>query len=892
MWSSIRASLCRLINIARPHRQAGSLDRELEFHLDMEIQENLRLGMSPDEARRRALISLGGLDQTKEVYWETGVNRWLGAIARDVRYGFRMLRRNLGLAAAAIITLTLCIGANTAIFSMLYALIIKPLPYRDPGRIVEISNSWPKQKLDRWPSSILQYLDFRAHTDTFTHFGLWEPLECTLGKQGEVERANGALATADMFNVFDLEPVAGRFFTLDDSLPENNRVIVLAQSFWESRYQKNPGVVGSTMRIDGVQYQIVGVAPRALEAFDARVRFVTPLSWSPDQVKTMFRYNMLPRLYGRLKPAATMGDAYAQINALEQRYYENAPPQTRDALDRSGHRMSIDTVHSQRTEPVKLRVLLLEAGVLFVLLIGCGNIANLLLAHSNARQSELAIRIALGAERSTIVRQLLIESLLLTSLGAIFGLALAWGALKVVNKFTAQLLPNNLPFQIDGRMLAFTALLAIVTALLIGLLPILHVLGRNLCAVIPNQSRSVSSSRSIRSMSGTLVVVQMAVTLMLLAGAGLLIRSFANVLSVDLGFNPRQLVTARVGLPPEYRRDNHARQFPQQLLARLREISGAKSISLATDTPFQARPYFSYGITIRDYKAREGEPSLASYNLGATVSFLDALQIPLIEGRWFTEADMSDGRDTFVVDRDFARRYFPGGSAVGHHMAVGGPPAKPEGWGEIIGVAGKVHYRGVEEETGMPFIYYPMKEVRMDGISIFLRTDRPATELLAQVREKVKSLDPGLAVFRAGPMESFSSPAFDERQAIMLLLCTFAGIALFLSAVGVYGVLACDVAQRTREIGIRSAMGATRTQITKLILKQGLWKAGIGLVLGITGALLLSRSIASLLFDLKPTDPFSYGAVSILLLVVAWLASYLPALRAARINPTIALRSE
>jgi putative ABC transport system permease protein len=892
MWASIRAFLYRLINITRRHRSNGSLDSEIEFHLDMEIKENLRQGMSLEEARRRALIALGGIDQTKEIYRETGTIRWLGAIARDVRYGSRMFGKNPTLSAAALVTLTLCIGANTAIFSMLYALIIKPLPFREPSRIVEISNSWPKQKLDRWPSSIVQYLDFRDHTDAFTHLGLWEPWECTLGEQDGAARSNGALATADMFGVFDLKPILGRFFTLENSVPANDRVLVLTQSFWESHFQKNPGILGQSMRIDGVSYQIVGVAPRTLEAFDARVKFVVPLSWPPDQVKTMFRYNMLPRLYGRLKPAATISGSYCQIAALEQRFYESAPPPTRDALDRSGHRISIDTIHSQRTEPVKLRIYLLEGGVLFVLLIGCGNIANLLLAHSNARRSELAIRIALGAERGAIVRQLLVESLILTWLGAVLGLALSWGALKAVNKFTAQLLPNTLPFVIDSRILGFTAFLAIMTALLIGLFPVLHVLGGNLLTVIPNQSRSISKSRSIRSMSGSLIVVQMAVTLMLLAGAGLLIRSFANVLRIDPGFNPRQLVTARVGTPPDYRRDNRGRQFPQELLDKLREIPGVKSISLATDTPYQARPYFSYPVLIRNYKAPTGEPSSASYNLGATASYLDAMQIPLIEGRWFNEADIKDVRNKFVVDKDFARRYFPGGSAVGRQIAIGSEPEKPEGWGDIIGVVGKVRYLGVEEETGMPFIYYPLKEVQMDGVSIFLRGDRPVSDLLAQVREKVKALDPGLAVFREGPMESFSSPSFNERQAIMLLLCGFAGIALFLSAVGVYGVLACDVSQRTREIGIRSAMGATRKQITELILRQGLWKAGVGLALGIAGALLLSHFIASLLFDLKPTDPLSYGVVSMLLLVVAWLASYLPARRAARIDPIVALRSE
>jgi putative ABC transport system permease protein len=892
MWPSIRRILCLLFNSTRFGKAAQSLDKELEFHLHMEIEENIEKGMSREEARRRALIALGGIEQTREAYHATASLQWFSAIVRDARFGSRMFFKKPVMSVAVILTLTLCIGANSAIFSMLYALIINPLPYREPSRIVEISNSWPKQKLDRWPSSVAQYLDFTLHTSAFASLGLWQPLECTLEEEERAVRSNGAEATAGMFEVFDVKPVLGQFFTLENSAPANNRVLIITQSFWESRFQNNFGIIGQSMLVDGAPYQIIGVAPRALEAFDARVRFVVPLSWPPEREKAALRYSMMPRLYGRLKPAASIGVAYSQVSAIERRFYENTDPGTRAMLDQSGHRVDIDTVQSQRTAPVRSRFYFLEGGVLFVLLIGCGNIANLLLAHSNARQPELAIRLALGAERTAIARQLLIECLILTFWGAALGLAFTWGALKIVNNFAAQLLPNNLPFAIDGRILGFTAFLAVLTALFIGLFPVLHVLGGNQLPVLSSQSRTASKDRSMRTMSGTLIVAQLSVTLMLLAGAGLLIRSFANVLKVDPGFNPHQLITSRVALPPDYRSGDRLRNFPQTLLNKLREIPGLKSISLATDTPYQARTYWPNPVAIRDYKARVGEPPSATYYLGASISYLDALQIPLIEGRWFDATDMKDERNRFIVDWDFARRYFPGGSAVGRQIAIGGPPEKSDGWGEIIGVVGNVHYRGVEEETGMPFVYYPLKTVKMDGISMFFRGNRPAGDVLAQVRQKIRALDPGLAVFREGSMESFTSPSFDERQAIMLLLCGFAGLALLLSAIGIYGVLSCDVSRRTREIGIRIAIGATSKEIMKLILRQGMWKAGAGMALGIIGALLLSNCIASLLYDVKPTDPVSYGAVSIVLLIVAWLASYLPAHRAIRINPITALRSE
>jgi putative ABC transport system permease protein len=813
-------------------------------------------------------------------------------VSTDLRHAFRLLRKSKGITATALITLALGIGATTAIFSTVYSLMLKPLPFQEPEQIVELYTSAVKAGLNRMPANVPFYLDYSANASSYENLALWTFFYGLVGENDSVARVAGVRTTAEMFNILRIQPVIGSFFTKEQNRPGADKVIVLTQSYWQTQYGGSPGVLGQEVRIDDENYKVIGVAPHVLETFDARMKFVLPFSWPPAAENPQGRYGVGLSLFGRLKPAVTASQADAEAKTLEKRFVDAGPPQLKEFVERSAMTMNVGGVQEQRVEPVRPTLLMLQGGVAFVLLIGCFNVANLLLVRSNARQSELAIRSALGAGRGAIARQFLLESLLLTSVGAALGLAVAWSALRVTNFYLAKMLPQSQPASLDWRVLGFAVALAVVVGLLIGLVPVLHILRTNLAAVIQSNSRGSSSSRGMRALSGGLVVAQVSVALMLLTGAGLLIYSFAQALRVDTGLEPANVVTASIALTRQHRAsDEAANNIRERLLQAMREIPGVTSAALSFSTPFKGGLPIN-AFTLENDTLPAGSPQPGAFRVIVTPGYLQTLGVKLLEGRFYEEADMAPGRRLYVVDQSFARKFFPDRPAIGGRFTFGNRPDKPEDWPQIIGVVKDVPHNGVEEKSGNPFIYQIMQGGRPPGLTLFVRTARPASDMVSALRNKVREIDPALPLFDAGGLEEAVDSSFDNRRAVMLLLATFAGLALFLSALGIYGVLAYDVSQRTREIGVRSAIGASQGQIAGLILRQGLLKGGIGIAVGLALAALLSRSMASLLFDVRPTDPAVYAVVSLVLIAVALLASYLPARRAARIDPLIALRDE
>ena len=813
-------------------------------------------------------------------------------MSSELRHAFRLLWKSKGITATTLLTLGLGIGATTAIFSTVYSLMLKPLPYQEPERIVELYSSATKAGLNHMPANVPFYLDYSRNGTSYEQVGLWTFFYGLVGEKDSVVRVPGVRMTAEIFDILRIKPVIGNFFTKDQNKPGADKVIVLTQSYWKSQYEERPEVLGTEVRIDDEAYKVIGVAPRVLEAFDARMKFVVPLSWVPAQENPQGRYGVGIQLFGRLKPGVTAGQADAEAKTLEKRYVDAGPPPLKAFVERSGMTMNVGGVQEQRVQPVRPTLLMLQGGVAFVLLIGCFNVANLLLVRSNARQSEMAIRSALGAGRGTIARQFLLESMLLTVLGSALGLAVAWGALRMTNIYLAKMMPQSLPASLDWRVLGFAVALAVVIGLIIGVIPVFHILRTNLAAVIQSSSRSSSSSRGVRALSGVLVVAQVGVALMLLTGAGLLIHSFAEAMKVDTGLDASQVVTARIALTREHRAsDEAATKIRERPLQAMREIPGVTSVALSASTPFQGGLPIN-AFTLETDTLPPGSPQPGAFRVLVTPGYLQTLGLKLVEGRFYEDADTAPGRRGFVVDQSFARKFFPNRSALGGKFAFGGRPAKPEDWPTIIGVVKDVPHNGVEEKSGNPFIYQVVQGGRPGGFTMFLRTSRPAGDAVSALRAKVREIDPKLPLFDAGGLEEAVDSSFDNRRAVMLLLAVFAGLALFLSALGIYGVLAYDVSQRTREIGVRGAIGASRAQIANLILRQGLWKGGIGVALGLVGAAILSRSMTTLLFNVKPTDPAVYAVVSFLLIAVALLASYLPARRAARIDPLTALRDE
>jgi putative ABC transport system permease protein len=817
---------------------------------------------------------------------------WTGT-RTDLRHAVRLLWKDKRITATTLVTLALCIGATTAIFSSVYALMLKPLPYQEPERIVELYSSAVKAGLNRMPANVPFYLDYSKNATSYEDLALWTFFYSLVGEKDSVVRTPGIRATAEVFSILRLRPVLGAFFTKEQNTQGADKVIVLTQSYWQTQYQESPEVLGKEVRIDDEAYQIIGVAPRELEAFDARMKFIVPLSWPPAAENPQGRYGVGIQLFGRLKPGVTAAQADAEAKVLEKRYVDASPPPLKEFVERSGMTMNVGGVQEQRVQPVRAILLMLQGGVVFVLLIGCVNVANLLLVRSNARQSELAIRSALGAARSTIARQFLVESLLLTSLGTLLGVGLASGVLRVTNDYLAKMLPQSLPAALDWRVLGFAVALTVVVGLLIGLIPVFHILRTNLAAVIQSNSRGSSSSRGVRALSSALVVAQVAVALVLLTGAGLLIYSFAEAVKVDTGLEAANVVTARIALTREHRaNDEAANSIRERLLQGMKEIPGVTSAALSVSTPFQGGLPIN-AFTLENDTLPPGSPQPGAYRVIVTPGYADTLGLKLVEGRFYDDADQAPGRRQFVVDQSFARKFFPKGSALGGRFAFGGRPAKPEEWPVIIGVVKDVPHNGVEEKSGNPFIYQLLQPGgRLGGLTLFLRTNRPAAEAVSALRNKVHAIDPASPLFEVGILQEAVDSSFDNRRAVMLLLAALAGLAMFLSALGIYGVLAYDVSQRTREIGVLSAIGASRGQISGQILRQGLWKGGIGVGLGLLGAALLSRSMATLLFNVRPTDPAVYAAVSFVLIGVALFASYLPARRASRIDPLVALRDE
>ena len=883
----------RLRALLRKSAVERELDEELRYHLEREIERNLADGMNPEEARFAALRSFGGVEQSKEQCREARGVRLLEDVLQDLRYGARTLLKKPGFTVIAVVTLALGIGANTAIFSVVNGVLLKSLPFPDAERLVALSETSKSGRIIA--VAYPDYLDWRAQQRGFENLAARMPAGGVLTGDGEPQRVTGRMVTASFFPTLGVRPQAGRFFTEEEDRPGAERVIVLSYGLWQRRYGSDPQVIGRAVQFNGESWTVLGVAPARFDFYgenNLNNEFFIPLGRLSDQQFMHDRKSHTVLVTARLKPGVGLEQARVQMSAIAARLSEQFPESNR------GTGIRLRPFLDDYVSDARPALLMLMAAVGVVLLIACANVANLLLARAASRHKEIALRMALGAGRWRIVRQLVTESLLLAVAGGTLGLIVgAWGVGVLIN-LAPEVLPRTENISLDGTALGFTLMVTLVTGIVFGLAPALQTSKADLNDALKEGSLRSSRGAGGRWLRSGLVVTEVALSLVLLVGAGLLVKSFWRLMQVEPGFDSRNVLTLRLRLPDaKYRESAEIAAFLREVARRVEALPGVEQVSLATGFPFGRAGENGYLIEGQP-EPRQPSDWSSSYTQSVSEGYHRTLGIALLAGRYFTERDTADSPSVVIVDDEFVRRHFPGGppdEALGHRLRFGG---EGEPWREIVGVVRHVRQNGLDEE-GRPGIYRPWTQINprwaadyTRAMDLIVKASVEPTRLVAAIRGEVQAVDKDQPLGNVRTLEALVAESVAPRRFSLLLVSVFAGVALLLGAVGLYGVLSYVVTQRAREIGIRMALGAQRSDVLKLILAQGMTLALTGVAAGMAAAFALTRLMSGLLFGVSATDPLTFMLIALLLLVVALVACYLPARRATRVDPLIALRYE
>ncbi|MFL6207331.1 MAG: ABC transporter permease [Pyrinomonadaceae bacterium] len=807
-------------------------------------------------------------------------------IWQDIRYGWRMLWKSPGFTLVALLTVALGIGANTALFSVVNAVLLRPLPVAQPGALVNLWGTNLQGGEPRESASFLNFADWRDQSHVFASVAAYSNTFATLTGGDAPEAIDGLTVSPELFQTLALQPVVGRAFTAQD-IQADNSPIVISQELWQRRFGARSDIIGQAITLDGRPRTVVGVLPAGFRfPFDASngKDFWTPLD-PKDELNVKRGVGYL-NVIARLKPGVTLQQAQAELDTIAHRLAEQYPEHD------AGRGVQIVTTYEEVVGGVRTALLVLLGAVGFVLLIACANVANLLLARATRRQREIAVRTALGATRWRIVRQLLTESLLLSLAGGVGGLLLALWGVDVLRSALPEDVPRVREIALDGRVLAFTLGVAVVTGLIFGLAPALAAARLDVNEALKESGRDAGGWRRNRVRS-FLVVAEVALSLVLLVGAGLLLKSFVRLREINPGFKPEPVLTYSVALPTaQYQTPAEQTRFFQQLLTQTASAPGVNATAAVFPLPFSgdnARGNFE--IEGRPVASESESPNALSYIISP--DYLRALGIPLREGRGFSERDTASAPHVVLINETLARRYFAGTDPVGRHLVVSSIADldKPKTC-EIIGVVGDVKHSGLDAEAEAEY-YLPYQQSTLPFMTLVVRgtNDKPSA-LATDARAAVAQLDKDLPLTDIKPMSDWLAASVAPRRFNMLLLGGFALLALCLATVGIYGVMAYAVAQRTHEIGIRIALGAQARDVLRLVVGQGMLLTLIGLGVGLAGAFALTRVLATLLFNVKPTDPLVFAGVTLLLALVALVACYIPARRATRVDPMIALRQE
>jgi putative ABC transport system permease protein len=819
----------------------------------------------------------------------------MGVLSQDLRYGFRVMRKSPGFVVIAVLALALGTGANTAIFSLVNALLLRPISYENPNRLAMVWEKSVKRGLGQIPTSLLNFTDLRADNKSFEDLAAFTDSSFNLTGAAEPEKVTGVRVTASLLSLLGRPPLKGRLFITGEDQAQASHSLILSHHLWQRSFGSNANLIGQTVALNGESYTVVGIMPPDFKfppTFSSTVassQFTMPRAdlWVPltkDAVPEA-REGRTIYMIGRLKPGVTATAAQAEMNVIASRLQKEYP-----AVDAD---MEVDVIplRQQVTGDIKPALLVLFGAVGCVLLIACANVANLLLAKASGRQKEVAIRIALGATRLRIIQQLLTESLLLSLAGGLLGSILGILAVRYLITFTPPSMPKPDNIGINAPVLLFTLFLSVFTSFIFGLVPALQASKSDLNETLKEGGRGNSGGAKQNRVRSLLVIAEVALALVLLIGAGLMIKSFVRLQNVNPGFNPENLITLELQLPQnKYGEKDRQAAFQQQVVERLAEIPGVESAGAVNYLPFSGTE-FNSGVTI------EGRPPVANANERPRAFFRDispnyfkAMGIPVRQGRPFAESDNKDAPAVVIINEAAARRFYPNEDPLGKRFKQGRAESRNP-WVMVVGIVGGVSHTALGVAS-QPEVYLPFQQNPDATITLVARTRSDPRSLAATVRREVSVLDKDLPVSNVKFMDEIVAGSVSQPRVYALLLGVFAGLALVLAAIGIYGVISYSVTQRTHEVGIRMALGAQTKDVLALIIKQGMALALVGIFLGLIVSLALTRVLASQLYGVSSTDPVTFTAISLLLIFVAAIACYIPALRATKVDPLIAVRYE
>ncbi len=808
---------------------------------------------------------------------------------QDLRYGARMFLKQPGFTLVAVFALALGIGANTAIFSVVNSVLLRPLNYADADRLLLLNHNYPKLDLKASVSAV-GYSHYRDHNQSFESVAAVTSWPVNLTGNGDPERLLGMTVTHTFFPLLGVAPAKGRIISPEEDQPGRNRVVVLSDQFWQRRFAADPDIVGKTMLLDGENYTVIGVMPPSFQfgrEFGQTLDLWSPIAFTPELMDPNRWRNENLTVIAKLKPNVSLPQAQADMDKIaanvRQTYFGGG-----DAANPSTWGLLLRPLREIVVGDIRSTLLMLMVAVGFVLLIACANVANLLLARAALRQREMAVRTALGAGRFRVIRQLLTESILLSLTGGVLGVGLAYGGLRLLLSFLGERIPRGHEIGVDGQVLLFTFGLALLTGILFGLAPALQTAKHDLHDTLKEGGRGGTGRATVRNV---FVVAEIAISLVLLVGAGLMLKSFQRLQEVNPGVRPQNLLTMQLSLPgTKYREPAQIDGFFQQALDKIRAVPGVQAAGISTSVPMSgANSSGSFSIEGRTVAPGEMSPWGNRWYAGA--GYFQTMNISLLRGRFFEDRDTTDAPQVAIIDETMQRKFWPNEDPLGKRISFQRDAQGNPIWREIVGIVGHVKQRGLEGESPVQY-YIPHRQRPLSTVFLVARTAGEPSSFAPAVRAAIQSVDRELPVFRVTTMERLVADSMAQRRFSVTLLSVFAVVALLLASVGLYGVMAYNVAQRTQEIGIRMALGAQVRDVLAMVFRHGLQLAVWGVGIGLAGALALTRVMQSLLFNVSAADPLTYGVVAVVLGAVSLCACMVPARRAAKVDPMIALRYE